>query len=398
MSNRRKVGQMRPRRGDRAAGDLCRGLAFVEDCHHARAPSAAARGPAGAAAVAAELAAVHRRRRLQVAWTSTRRGRRCRSGGAARRLSSRRQRRPGSRRRRARRAPGPGRWRPMTAATRQGTGRRGRRRAAPCPGRSGEGVEQFQVRRRAAELVGQVGVRRKPGRAIRQVRRDPAEDLRQSRLDMPVLLGVGGQLAPGQRPRLPAAVKRVIQQALAADPRPDKTGGLRNMQWHGRNASISGPRHQGHAPAPAPVTRAGPRGRSGPQKRHAPARFSVASANRFAAGHSSARTVRPSYRRPPCTPGHLRESWATTPGRQLLCSTERVITRCTTRPMRVPGATIRAMPGDLEPLPSPRLHGRAGGGPGGSGGRPARRAGARCAGRWWGRDRWRHRTRSHPGL
>ena len=67
---------------------------------------------------------------------------------------------------------------------------------------------------------------------------------------MPVLLGVGGQLAPGQRPRLPAAVKRVIQQAPAADPRPDKTSGLRNIQGHGRNASISGPQHQGHAPAP----------------------------------------------------------------------------------------------------------------------------------------------------
>jgi hypothetical protein len=149
-----------------------------------------------------------------------------------------------------------------------------------------------------AELVGQVGVHRSPGRAIRQVRRDPAEDLRQRCLDMPVLLGAGGQLAPGQRPRLPAAVKRVIQQALAVDPRPDKTSGLRNMQWHDRNASVSGPQHQGHAPAPAPVIRAGPRGRSGPRKCHAPTSFSEASENRFA-GHSSASTVCPSYR------GHL---------------------------------------------------------------------------------------------
>jgi hypothetical protein len=31
---------------------------------------------------------------------------------------------------------------------------------------------------------------------------------------------------------------------------------------------------------------------------------------------------------------------------------DRVITRCITRPMSVPGATIRAMPGDLEPLPA----------------------------------------------
>ena len=106
------------------------------------------------------------------------------------------------------------------------------------------------MRRRAAELIRQVGVHRSPGRAIRQVRRDPAKDLRQRRLDMPVLLRVGGQLAAGQRPGLPAAVKRVIQQAPAADPRPDKTSGLRNMQWHDRNASISGPQHQGHAPAP----------------------------------------------------------------------------------------------------------------------------------------------------
>ena len=104
------------------------------------------------------------------------------------------------------------------------------------------------MRCRAAQLIGQVGVHRRPGRAIRQVRRDPAEDLRQRRLDMPVLLGVGGQLAAGQRPGLPAAVKRVIQQALAADPRPDKTSGLRSMQWHGRNASISGPQHQGRRP------------------------------------------------------------------------------------------------------------------------------------------------------
>ena len=30
----------------------------------------------------------------------------------------------------------------------------------------------------------------------------------------------------------------------------------------------------------------------------------------------------------------------------------RVITRCITRPVSVPGATIRAMAGDLEPLPA----------------------------------------------
>ncbi len=64
-----------------------------------------------------------------------------------------------------------------------------------------------------------------------------------------VSISVGSQLAAGQRPGLPAAVKRVIQQALAADPRPDETRGLRSMQWHGRNASISGPQHRGRTPA-----------------------------------------------------------------------------------------------------------------------------------------------------
>ena len=30
----------------------------------------------------------------------------------------------------------------------------------------------------------------------------------------------------------------------------------------------------------------------------------------------------------------------------------KLVTRCITRPVPVPGATIRAMPGDLEPLPA----------------------------------------------
>jgi hypothetical protein len=48
---------------------------------------------------------------------------------------------------------------------------------------------------------------------------------------------------------------------------------------------------------------------------------------------------------------------------------ERVITRCITRPVSAPAATIPAMPGELEPLPAADLPGRrraggAGAGPG----------------------------------
>ena len=43
---------------------------------------------------------------------------------------------------------------------------------------------------------------------------------------------------------------------------------------------------------------------------------------------------------------------------------DQVTTRCITRSVSAPGTTIRAMPGDLEPLPE-RLAGRARRGPGG---------------------------------
>ena len=42
---------------------------------------------------------------------------------------------------------------------------------------------------------------------------------------------------------------------------------------------------------------------------------------------------------------------------------DRVITRCITRPVSVPGATIRAMPGDLERLPAPVSPAAPGAGP-----------------------------------
>ncbi len=42
---------------------------------------------------------------------------------------------------------------------------------------------------------------------------------------------------------------------------------------------------------------------------------------------------------------------------------DRVITRCITRPMPVPGATIRAMPGDLERLPAAAAAAAPGAGP-----------------------------------